>query len=785
MAESRSKLGVGAALTRKEDARHLAGKGRFVADIHVPNTLEAAILRSPVAHARIKAIRGPEGSEGRVFTAADFPDLKPIRAVPAIPGFKPSAYHAFATDKVRFVGEAIAVCLAETRAAAEDLAQAVELEFEELPPVIDAVAALAGGNALVHEHWKDNLYVERVIQGGDVDSVKDAPVKVTREYRMNRQSGQPMECRSLLCYWDDRDDELVIYDTTQSPHLMRVGLADVLGLPEHKVHVITPDMGGGFGVKNRLSSEEVMIAAVANKLRAPVRWNEDRREHILAGVHAREHYYKVTAYADEKGRILGLEADIVIDAGAYSLWPTGPFMETGMAARNLPGPYKFRHYRAKTYTVATNKSPLGPYRGVARPGACFAIERTIDEVARAVGRDPFEVRLENMVTPDMMPYKTVADMQFDNGDYPTSVKKAAALVDLPAIRARQKKGEADGRRIGVGFAVYSEQTAHGCGEWVLRATPIIPGWESANARFMSDGSMVLMVGIHSHGQGMETTLAQIANEELGIDPMRVSVRYGDSALSPFGMGTFASRSIVMAGGATVNACRILKEKIQRIAGHLMQCDPNEVSLRDGMAVGPQASVTLAEVAKTAYLRQDGLPPGTDPMLDATATYEPTLTTGVYSYATHAAVVAVDPVTGAVELLDFAVVEDCGTVVNPMIVDGQIVGGVAQGIGTALYEEIPYDIQGQPMATTFADYLMPGAAEIPMIKVGHMVTPAEATMYGMKGMGEGGAISPPAAIANAVADAFADTGAQFNETPLSPRRVRAAIEAAAKRPLAAE
>ena len=438
-----------------------------------------------------------------------------------------------------------------------------------------------------------------------------------------------------------------------------------------------------------------------------------------------------------------------------------------MAARNLTGPYRIEHFRAQTWTVATNKAPLGVYRGVARPGACFAIERTIDEVARAVGRDPMAVRIDNMVPPEAMPYRTVGDMMFDNGDYPESVRRAAALIDLDRIRERQAAPLPDGRLLGVGLGSFTEQSAHGAEEWVKRRTPIVAGYETATARMHSDGTLHLLVAIHSHGQGMETTLAQIANEEVGIDPDDVSVRFGDTAVSPFGMGTFASRSIVMGGGAVSNACIALRDKLARIAAHHLQCAPTSVRFEAGVAHGPSGSMTLAEIGRIAHLRQEQLPEGVDPVLDVTATYEPTETTGVFSYATHAAVVAVDPATGAVEILDYAVVEDCGTVVNPMIVDGQILGGTVQGIGTALYEEVIFDADGQPMATTLADYLLPGAAEIPDIKIGHMVTPATATRFGMKGMGEGGAIAPPAAIANALADAFRAQGVQFNETPLTP------------------
>ncbi|HUC72942.1 MAG TPA: molybdopterin cofactor-binding domain-containing protein, partial [Stellaceae bacterium] len=526
-----------------------------------------------------------------------------------------------------------------------------------------------------------------------------------------------------------------------------------------------------------LYPEEIILAALALELDHPVRWVEDRTEHLLASAHSRDHHYRVTAYADRHGKVLGIDADIVVDAGAYGMWPRGPYSETNMAARCLPGPYTIANYRAHGCTVATNKAPFGPYRGVGRTGACFAIERTIDEVARAVGRDPFEVRTENMVRPEQMPYLSVGRMHYDGGDYAAAVRLCAQLLDLPAVRARQKRGEPGGRLIGIGFASFTEQSAGGAAEYASRDAAIIPGYESCTARILTDGSAVLMVGIQSHGQGLETALSQIAAQELGIDPARIAVRHGDTEISAFGFGTFASRSMVMAGGAVARATRILRDKLTRIGAHLLQSDPAEVRYADGAVWGPQGSVTVGEIAKVAHLRMDGLPPDVDPLLDATATYEPAIGTGVFSYAAHGAVVAVDPETGFIEILDFAVAEDCGTMVNPMIVEGQIRGGVVQGIGTALYEEIPYDVTGQPLAGTLADYLLPGAAEMPAIKIGHLHTPTPHTEYGMKGMGEGGAVAPPAAIANAVRDALAAIGAEVNETPITPRRVMAAIKVA--------
>jgi aerobic carbon-monoxide dehydrogenase large subunit len=767
--------GVGASLLRREDERHLHGRGEFVSDIKLPGTMEVAFVRSPHAHARIRGIAAPPDSKGRVFTAADLPQIKPIRVVTQTAGAKSPAWPPLATDKARYVGEAIAACIAATRGEAEDLAALVAVDYEVLVAVVDPLRDMRGNPSLVHEQWGDNLYLERSLEGGDIEgAARAAEVTVTRQYRMNRQSGMPLEGRAVLAYRDHRLDEVVVWASTQVPHTMRVAIAETLGIDERAIRVVAPDVGGGFGPKARLYPEEIVLAALALKLGYPVRWIEDRGEHLLTSAHTRDHHYKVTAYADRHGKVLGIDAEITVDAGAYGMWPQGPYSETNMAARCLPGPYAIANYRARTYTVATNKAPFGPYRGVGRTGACFAIERTIDEVARAVGRDPVDVRAENMVRPDQMPYASVGGMQYDAGDYPAAVRLCAELLGLPAVRARQRRGEPDGRLVGIGFAAFTEQTAHGAAEFAARGAAIIPGFESCTARILTDGSAVLLVGIQSHGQGLETALSQIAAHELGIDPARIAVRHGDTECSPFGFGTFASRSMVMSGGAVARASRMLRDKLVQIGAHLLQADPTQVRYADAAVRGPQGSVSVAEIAKVAHLRMDGLPPGVDPLLEATATYEPAIGTGVFSYATHGAVVAVDPETGFVEVLDFAVAEDCGTMVNPMIVAGQIRGGVVQGIGTALYEEIPYDEAGQPLVGTLSDYLVPGAAEMPGIKLGHLHTPTPHTEYGMKGMGEGGAVAPPAAIANAVRDALAAIGAEVNETPITPRRVMAAI-----------
>ena len=775
------KSGIGARVLRNEDTRHLAGRGQFLADLRIEGMLEVAFLRSPVAHARIDGIHADgSGIGGDVFTADDLAWVRPIVAAPPSPDFRVSAQHPLAVDKVRFVGEAIAMCVSHSRADAEDLASQIQLNLTDLVPTISIDNALLQPQpSLIHEDWPDNFFMSQVLNFGDVDSISQtAEVSITRTYRMNRQAGVPMEGRGVLAYRDHRLDELVVFSSTQFPHVIRTGLAECLGLPERRIRVVAPDVGGGFGIKNILQPEEVAVAALAWILDKPLRWIEDRREHFLSSSHARDHRYRVDAYADNCGRILAIDAEIVVDSGAYSVWPWTSAMEAGMAAGILPGPYDIRHYRVRTHTVATNKPPLGPYRGVARPGACFAIERTIDEIAHLVGREAYVVRSENMIRSEDMPYVSVTGKVYDSGDYALSVEKAVDMVDLPAVRAIQNATSEV--LIGVGFASVTEQTSHGTDEWLSRGLPIIFGYESARGHLTPDGDLVFEVAIQSHGQGLETTLAQIASEELGVDPALVVIRHGDSSLSPYGMGTFASRSMVMAGGAVSRVCELLRDKILDVGARLLEIDPTQAFIGEARVSATDGrSVDFAAIGRAAYLRPELLGIGIDPGLEATTTYQPAVGTGAFTYATHAAVVSVDPGSGLVSILDYVVVEDCGTIVNPMIVEGQVYGGVAQGIGNALFEEIPYDDQGQPKASTFMDYLLPGATEVPRIRIHHLITPSPHTTYGIKGMGEGPAIPPPAAIANAVTDALRSRfhrGGMF-ETPMTPDRVLIAIESA--------
>ena len=773
-----SETGVGARVPRKEDDRFLRGRGQYVADIKLAGMKDVAFLRSPLAHARIRAVQVPEKWRGAVFTAEDLTGVRPIRAVSALPGFKPSEQPPLATGKVRHVGELVAICVARTRAEAEDIAAEVEVDFEELPAVVDMLEARAPGAPLVHEDWGDNVFLETLVDG-DVDSVKDrAAIKVSREIRTARQCMMPIEGRGVIAAWDSRREQLVVHSAAQMPHVTRTGLTECLGLDHGQVRVIAPDVGGGFGYKGILLPEEVCLSWLTMRLGHPVRWIEDRREHLSATANCREHHYLITAYAEADGRLLAIDAEATVDSGAYSIYPFTAGLEAAQIGSILPGPYDFPVYRCRTWSVASNKPPIMPYRGVARTGVCFAMELMLDAVAREAGLEPHEVRLKNLIPPEAMPFDNITGKHFDSGDYPECLRRAVAAIDLAAVRERQARGAPDGRLVGVGFAVYCEQAAHGTSVYAAWGIPMVPGHEQAGARITPDGGLEVRVGVHSHGQGLETTLAQVAHEVLGIDIDKVNLVLGDTEYTPYSTGTWGSRCMVMAGGAVVAACRELAERLAKIGAHLLQVPVAAVTVQDGKVQGASGSVGIAEVAQAWYLRPQDLPEDVDRGgLEVTAGYKPLRDSGTFSYAAHAVVVAVDIELGAVEILDYVVIEDGGRLVNPMIVDGQIRGGVAQGIGTALYEEMPFDAAGQPLASTLADYLIPGPTEVPDLRIEHMETPSPYTEFGVKGIGEGGAIAPPAAIANAVNDALKTLGAEVTQSPITPRRLLAAIAAA--------
>ena len=772
--------GVGASLRRKEDGRYLTGRGQFVGDIRRLGMLEVAFVRSPVAHARLIGIAKPAAFEDRVWVMQDLAGVKPVRAISGLKGFKPSDQWPLAKEKVRHVGEPVAMCVAGTRAEAEDIASQVRVDYEELPAVVDTVQARTAPPALVHDDWGDNIFLETLYDDELAQVRQSAAICVRRHIRTARQAMSPLEGRGVLCEWIERVGQLEMYSSAQMPHINRAGLADCLGIDQAAIRVISPDVGGGFGYKGILLTEEICLAWLARHLGRPVRWLEDRREQLTANANCREHDYDIVLYADREGRLLAIDCEATVDSGAYSLYPFSACLEAAQVGSILPGPYKMERYRCRTWSVATNKPGILPYRGVARTGVCFALEVALDAVAREAEKEPYEVRLANLVQPHEMPYDNITKKHFDSGDYPEAVRRAVAALDVPRWRARQKQGEADGRRIGIGLAVYCEQAAHGTSVYYGWGIPMVPGHEQCFARLSPDGMLELRIGAHSHGQSLETTLAQVAHETLGIDPANVRVMHGDTALTPYSTGTWGSRCMVMSGGAVATACKEIGRRVKHIAGHLLGARPDELRLRDG-EVGLERSdkrMTLAEVAHTWYRQPQLLPPDVNANgLETIGSYKARVDTGTFSYACHAVALAVDTELGHVEILDYVIAEDGGKLINPMVVDGQIYGGAAQGIGTALYEEMPYDTQGQPLASTLADYLLPGATEVPPVRILHMETPSPYTEFGQKGIGEGGAIAPPAAIVNAVNDALAPLGVELTETPVTPRKVIAAIEAA--------
>ncbi len=769
--------GVGQRVTRKEDDRYLRGQGVFVADIRLAGMKDLAFVRSPVAHGRLRAVRKPAGFEHAVFTAADLVGVSPIVANSGLPGFKPSGQPALAEGKVRHVGEAIAVCLADSRAAAEDLAEAVEADIDDLPAVTDMLAARAPGAAQVHEHWGDNVFLETRVEA-DLTAIRaQAAVTVRRHLRTARQCMSPIEGRGVVAEWDRRLEQLVLHTATQMPHIIRTGLAGCLGLSEDQVRIIAPDVGGGFGYKGILLPEEVVAGFLARHLGHPVRWIEDRREQLAGNANCREHDYDITAYADAGGRLLAVACEATVDSGAYSIYPFSACLEAAQVGSILPGPYMMDAFRCHTFSVATNKPGIVPYRGVARAGVCYAIESVMDDIAVAVGLEPYAVRLRNLVPADRMPFDNITSKHFDSGDYPECLRRVVAAIDVPAIRRRQA-GATGPVRIGLGVSIFCEQAAHGTSVYYGWGIPMVPGYEQAIARLTPDGGLEVRVGVQSHGQGLETTLAQVAHQVLGIDIDRIRVVHGDTGMTPYSTGTWGSRCMVMAGGAVATACKDLAERIRRIGAHLLQVPDDQALVQGGYVVSGQSSVPIADVARTWYLRPQELPPDVSAGgLEVTSGYRAVRDTGTFSYAAHAAVVSVDTEMGDIRIVDYAICEDGGVLVNPMIVDGQVIGGVAQGIGTALYEEMPFDANGQPLATTLADYMLPGATEVPMLRIEHMESPSPYTAFGQKGIGEGGAIGPPAAIANAVNDALRPLGARVDQLPITPHRVLEALHAA--------
>jgi len=764
---------VGRPIRRLEDPALVSGRGRFTADL--PATHHLRFVRSPVAAGKIGRIAAPDGT--RFITAADLEGVKSI--VPMLHKFnyRPVGQPVLASDAVRFVGEPIAAVVAASAAAAEDMAERVDLEIEEATPVIDARAALAVGAPRIHAEAPGNVILEGKFKSPDFDTAWKGASKIVKlEARSRRQNATPMEARGGHAACDAATGRVTLICATQMPHLMRTAIADVLGMPEADLRVIAPDVGGGFGQKMSLASEYIVLVWLARKLKSSVAWSEDRRENLIASFHSRDQYVTLEGAFDKTARLIALKADVVSNVGAYSCFPTTCGIEPLMAMAEMPGPYDVQHYECQARGVLTNTCTMAPYRGVSRPVITFALERLMDKAAAAFAIDPVDIRRRNLI--DKFPYTSAIGLEYDVGSYRETLEMAVKAIDLPAFRARQQQERSKGRHLGIGFATFSERTGYGSPAFAARGMDITPGWETVILTVDPSGFVEARIGASPHGQGLRTTLAQIIADEIGVTPDLIKVVHGDTDHTPYGWGTFASRSLVISGGATLIAARKVRAKLIKIASTMLEAAEGDIILADGVAkiAGTDRVIPIARLAREAYTQTHRFKGEIEPGLIETGTYDPP---GTFSNACHVAIVEVDADTGRVVVERYVVAEDAGRLINPMIAEGQVHGGIAQGIGNALLEEIIYDENGSILTANLADYMPPTAREIPPIELHHIETPSVNSITKAKGLGEGGTIGAPAAVLNAINDALAPFGAQIDEMPATPQRIRAALRALGK------
>ena len=750
----------------------------YVSDVRLPDMLHAAVLRSTHAHAWIRGVDVTEALrldgvagvwtgheiEGRVSCFPESFEIHPTRWLegvkPVLKGPRPAA---LALGKVHYVGEPVAIVVAESRHRAEDALDVIRVDYDELPAVVDPEESFKPGTMLVHEDSNDNIVFSFKVEKGNVDQAfANAAHKFRQNFRHHRYCGSPLEGRGVVAWREPKTNILTIWSSTQMPHLVRRQIAAQLNLTEESVRVIAPDIGGGFGPKVFVYPEEILVPFLALQLGRPVKWIEDRTEHFISTAHGRDQLHDVECAFDAEGHILALRDRFLLDNGAYN--PMG-LTDAYNTAAHIQGPYKIPNLFVSGTCVSTNKVPNAPYRGAGRPEAVFVMERCIDIIAARLELDPAEVRRRNFVQPEEMPYRAGIlyrdgePICYDSGNFPETMKRALHAAGYDQLRSRQLELRDQGRALGIGIGCYIEGTGVG-------------SFEGAKVRIDTSGQIIITTGATGHGQGHETVFAQIAADLWGVSPDKVSLVEGDTAAIPFGCGTFGSRSTVNVGSAVYGASERLKEKVLQLAAHLLEANPGDLELDGGKVFVrgfPQRSVSFSELARAAVPGwASKLPDNLAPGLEESFYFVPPTVT--WANAAHVAVIEVDVETGEIKLLDYIVGHDAGKLINPFLVNGQIHGGVAQGIGAALYEEIAYGQDGQLLSGSFMDYLLPGSMEVPKMKTVHMETPSTLNPLGVKGLGEGGAIAPPAAIANALADAFRPLGISVNEIPLNPDRV---------------
>ncbi len=780
--EMRPKL-VGQRIKRTEDPRLLTGSGRYVDDMAPAGLLHVALLRSDQPHARIRSIDIGEAfavpGVVAIFDAGDISgDFKPAIPTSRMKGYYATPFRPLAEGKVRYVGEPVVAVVAESRYAAEDALELISIDYEPLPVAVAKDDAAVEGAPLLHDEAGTNVIISRTFARGDVDAaIASAPVVVKGRFRMTRKTPMPMETRSYLAEWDRRRQALTLHSSTNIPGIICDVLGTCLDLPGNRVRVVAPDVGGSFGGKGSLNHEEMLVCVLARKLERPVKFVADRMEDLTAMSQAFDESIEAELAVDAEGHLLGLRADVIGDIGAYSIYPWTGALEPVQVVSFLPGPYRMEHYRGRVRGVLTPKPPTGPYRGVGRPSSTFAMERLMDMAARRHGMDPAEIRRRNLVTAEEFPYRTGSGIIWDRSAFQECLQGVCDLVDYPALVRQRDAARAEGRWVGIGFASYAELTGIGSRIAVAPGMPINTGTETASIRIDATGAVTAAFGISSHGQGLETTLAQVVADELGCRMEDIEIQHGDSALVPMGTGTYASRSAVLGGGAATKSARVVKAKVLKAAAFLMDVPAEDLEAEGGVirARSSNATMTFREVAHAVYAQMGRIPHEQREDLVASESYDPYLGTACAS--THLAMVEIDPATFAVSVTRFAVAEDCGRIINPLIVDGQVHGAVAQGIGAALLEEVVHDEGGQLLTASLADYLVPIASTMPQIEILHVEAELPNNIGGFRGMGEGGTIGAPAAIANAVSDALAPLGIEVDTLPVTPDRLFRLVQAA--------
>jgi carbon-monoxide dehydrogenase large subunit len=766
---------VGARLKRPDDPRLLTGRGRYVDDIALPRMVHVAFVRSPHPHAAVTrlGLDAARASAGvvAVLTGADAARLcRPYRGVLLhYTGMKTGAMLPLATDCVRYVGEPVVAVAAESRALAEDGAERVTVEYEPRPAVLSADAARA--RPPIHRELADNVIYETRLAGGDAAAAFAAAARVhRRRFTTGRHTGVPMEPRGLVADFDPSTRALTLWISTQVPHMMQAVVADLFGLPEHRVRVIAPDVGGSFGIKIHVYQDDMAACALALALGRPVKFVATRRESFVSDIHAREQSVDVEVAADADGTLTAMRAAITATVGPYSAFPRSSVVEGGQVLRLLPGPYRVRHYDATLAVLAQNKVITSQYRAVGHPIAAAVTESMVDLVARDLGLDPALVRRRNLVRPEELPYTSIAGNVYDSGSYHAALDRLLEAAGYAALRRQQAAARAAGRHLGIGLSCFVELTGPGAQFYGIGGAPI-SGQEGATLRLEPSGAVTALVGVTNQGQGTPLALAQIVADELGVEVDDIAVHAGDTAMGPYGGGTWASRGTPIGGAATLLGARALGERIRRAAAVLLEAAVEDIVLADGRAAvrgSPDRSLSLREVARAVHFRSNELR-GLEPSLEATVHFtNPSPWT--FTNGAHLAVVEVDAETGVVAVLRYVTVDDCGRIVNPALVEGQIAGGIAQGLGGALSEWCVYDEAGQPLATTLMEYAVPTAAAMPPLELHHLETPAPGLPGGFKGAGEAGTTGSPAAILNAVNDALAPLGVMLTDQPLTSERV---------------